>query len=84
MSMFDKPDQLCECGRMKVGICWSEGTVAAIHGAYEWICKLCAVERQIDHIEAQYERLEGLYEDLETLQKMVNILNEQEETVPRD
>ena len=74
MSLFNPPDQLCECGRMKVSIAWSEGAVAAIHGAYNWICKICALERQIAHAEERAASLPKMYEDYETLKQALKVL----------
>lgn len=74
--MQAKSDQLCTCGRMKVGIMWSEGAIAAVHGAYTWICKLCALERQIAHAEAQVAALPQMRKDYDALKQAIEVLHE--------
>jgi hypothetical protein len=75
--MLDKPDELCECGRMKVAIAWTTGSALdVVHGNYHWICKLCALEKQIAHAEERASALPQMRKDYEILKRALELIND--------
>jgi hypothetical protein len=47
------------CGH-PASVMWTEGAMAAIHGAYAWWCECCALDVQIRHAEERAKELESL------------------------
>lgn len=74
-----KPQGVCSsCYKREATCHWSEGSIATIHGFVENLCKLCVVNRQLDHAEKMAVTIGKLKEEKAQLERDLPELSKEE------